>query len=290
MFNGIGTALITPLNEDLSIDYDLFTKLCIEQSKQNVAALFVHGTTGAGSTLSLEEKLKLLNIVANNVSDKCLIYTSISNNDTLKAIEEVTYLKKYAQRIDGMLLLTPFYNKANDQGIYQHLTQITKAANLPTIVYHIPSRCGVGINSKVLSKIVKNPLITGIKYADNNLEYLQEILLNYQNENFKVYLGEDALYYVGVKMGVDGLISASTNVLLKQYQLIAQNNENSKKLFKEILPLVQTLFLDVNPICITYLYAQINHKQAHFRLPLCMPSEEVQLKLKSLGQKYASSN
>lgn len=283
MFKGIATALITPLKKDLSIDWELFKTLCLEQDKLQVPALFIHGTTGCGSTLTMEEKIRLLNVVHENVSSKCLIFTSISNNNTLSAIAEIEQIKQFASRVDGMLLLTPYYNKANEEGMYQHLIQITKSANLPTILYHIPGRCGVGISSKVLIKLYQEPLIVGIKYADNNIGYLQEILLNYQNKDFAVYLGEDNLYYSGMKLGVDGLISASTNILLKEYQQISLNDVNSKQRFLNILPLVNALFREVNPICITYLYANKHNKKAYYRLPLCQPSKQIRQLLVTLG-------
>lgn len=275
MFKGIATALITPLNKDLTINESSFINLCKNQSENGVKALFVHGTTGSGSTLSIDEKIKLLNLTHENVSSNVKIFMSISNNDTISAKEEIKIILKKSKRVDGMLLLTPYYNKANEIGMLQHLKILTEFANLPTILYHIPGRCGIGINYNVLKKLYNHPLICGIKYADDNLEYLQTIILEFQNKNFKVYLGEDALYYVGLKLGIDGLISASTNILLKQFNQINLTNEKSKELFLKILPLVKSLFLEVNPICVTYAYHYINKTQAYYRLPLSEPTKDV---------------
>lgn len=285
IFNGTATAIITPFTAFGDINYEVLQSLIVEQEQAGVATLVVNGTTSEAATLSYEEQQELIKFVVKNSSEQTKVIAGVSSNDTIKAAEMA---KEFSiAGLDGLLVLTPYYNKANDKGMTAHFETILAATHLPIILYHIPGRTGCGISTNVLRILSKNPQVKGIKFADNDYTYAMEILRDYCDENFAFYSGNDDMTFPLLAMGASGSISAAANLLPKQiediYQLVMNGDYiAAREKHAQQLKLVQSLFVETNPIPVKYAMKVSGHEVGGYRLPLCDPEESTQQLIKEL--------
>ncbi len=283
IFKGVATALITPTNDN-GVDYDSFARVLDWQVEQGINALVIAGTTGEGSTLNDSEHKQVVKFAVERVAGKCPIIAATGSNDTNYAVQ----LSKYCCDVgaDGLLLVTPYYNKTTQNGLVKMYTTIADAVNKPVILYNVPSRTGVNIEPETYAKLADHPNIAGIKEANGNISKIVQTFELVGNK-LDIYSGNDDQIVPILSMGGKGVISVLSNPAPKQTMEIcnkfwAGDVETAAKLQCEFLPLINALFCEVNPIPVKAAMAAMGFCENHVRLPLVQMEESHWLKLKSL--------
>ncbi len=289
IFKGSGVAIVTPFKKDMSINYDKMSELVDYHIKNNTDAIIVSGTTGESSTLSNDEKKQVIKFVVEKVNKKIPVIAGTGSNNTKIACE----MSKYAKEVgcDGILVVTPYYNKASQMGLIKHYTKIaTYASGLPIILYNVPSRTGVDMSVNTIVKLSKIDNIVGIKEASPNISKVSEIIANC-DENFSVYSGNDDLTLPILSLGGAGVISVIANIYPEYMHNICKHYFDgdicsAQKIHYKLLNLMNALFDDVNPICIKQALNELKFDVGDVRLPLCKTSkkniENIRKQLKSI--------
>ena len=269
IFKGVGTALITPTNEN-GIDFENLEKLIDFQIKEGVNSIIIAGTTGEGSTLNDKEHKELLSFSKDKIRGRVPMIAGVGSNDTNYACS----LTKYSCEIgvDGLLAVTPYYNKATQYGLIQNYTEIAKASTKPIILYNVPSRTGVNIEPETYLELSKVDNIVGIKEANGNLSKIMDAF-NLVGDKLYIYSGNDDEITPFLSMGAYGVISVLSNMLPKETVEICDsffdgNVERSRELQIKYLPLIRALFSEVNPIPIKSAMAKLGFCDNYLRLPL----------------------
>lgn len=285
IFTGSAVALITPFDETGAIDWQAFDDLLAFHLINKTDALVVTGTTGEVSTLTDEEQINLIHRAVNFVKGKIPIIAGTGINDTRHAIELST--KAEAVGADALLLVTPYYNKANHQGILLHFTKIADAVSIPIILYHVPGRTGATLSVEQVVELSHHPNIVAIKDATGDLSYTKALAEQVDLQQFAIYSGNDDLIYEILALGGKGVISVLANVLPQETHQICQSYfegdiETSAKLQKDYVALINGLFTEVNPIPVKYLTHLLGYNHNVYRLPLWEPSDKVKDNVKDL--------
>ncbi len=282
IFRGAATALITPLTEN-GIDYENFGRLIDWQIEQGINALVICGTTGEGSTLSDEEHRDALEFAAKRANGRTVMIAGTGSNDTAYAID----LTKFACKIgyDGMLLVTPYYNKATQNGLIKTFTAIADESTKPCILYNVPSRTGVNIEPATYGVLADHPMITGIKEANGNLSKIVETM-SIIGDKLDLYSGNDDQIVPLLALGGSGVISVLSNVFPKETvemcnKAFSGDFKGAAKMQYDYLPLINALFSEVNPIPVKAAMAAMGYGENYLRLPLT-PMEDAH-KEKLLG-------
>lgn len=269
IFRGVATALITPLTES-GVDYDALGRLIDWQIAEGIHALVIAGTTGEGSTLSDQEHRKVLAFSVRHAEGRVPIIAGTGSNDTAYAIS----LTKYACEVgcDAMLVVTPYYNKATQNGLVQMYTAIADASTKPIIVYNVPSRTGVNIQPATYQKLAQHPNIAAIKEANGDISSIVTTA-SLVGDQLDIYSGNDDQIVPILSMGGSGVISVLSNVLPRQTIEICTRFWNgdvagSAALQCELLPLIHALFSEVNPIPAKAAMAALGFCEDYLRLPL----------------------
>ena len=277
IFQGVATAIVTPMNEN-GVDYDAFGRLIDWQIEQGINGLVVAGTTGEGSTLSDEEHREVLAYAVKRINGRVPCIAGTGSNDTAYAIE----LTKYACSIgcDAMLVVTPYYNKATQKGLVKMFNAIADASTKPIIVYNIPSRTGVNIEPATFVELAKHPRIAAIKEASGNLsKMVEEFAL--LDGSLDIYSGNDDQIVPTLSMGGKGVISVLSNIMPKETVAMcdafyAGDVATAAKMQCKYLPLIQALFCEVNPIPVKAALAAMGRMEGVIRLPLTEMEEDHQ--------------
>ncbi len=271
LFKGSGVALITPFDKYNKVNYEKLDELIDFHLKNNTDAIIVCGTTGESSTLSNEEKKDVIKYVVEKVNKKIPVIAGTGSNNTKVAIE----MSKYSQSIgaDGLLIVTPYYNKCTQEGLFLHYKEIANNTSLPIILYNVPSRTGVNISVDTIIKLSKIDNIVGIKEASSNISQVSAILAK-TNKDFCVYSGNDDQVLPLLSLGSVGVISVLANIFPKEvhdlcYNFFDGNLEESRKIQFKYLDLINSLFLQVNPIPIKEAMNFLKYDVGNCRLPLC---------------------
>ena len=269
IFRGVATALITPLTES-GVDYDALGRLIDWQITEGIHALVIAGTTGEGSTLSDQEHREVLAFSVRHAEGRVPIIAGTGSNDTAYAIS----LTKYACEVgcDAMLVVTPYYNKATQNGLVQMYTAIADASTKPIIVYNVPSRTGVNIQPATYQKLAQHPNIAAIKEANGDISSIVTTA-SLVGDQLDIYSGNDDQIVPILSMGGSGVISVLSNVLPRQTVEICTRFWNgdvagSAALQCELLPLIHALFSEVNPIPAKAAMAALGFCEDYLRLPL----------------------
>ena len=251
IFKGAGVAIITPFHEDGSVDYERFGELIEYQIANRTAAFIVGGTTGESATLTHEEHLDVIRYCVEKVDHRIPVIAGTGSNCT----ETAVYLSTEAEKIgaDALLLVTPYYNKATQNGLYQHFKTVADAVKLPILLYNVPGRTGTTIQPETavrLCKEVEN--IVGIKDATGNISQTAH-LMSIADGCVDLYSGEDAIIVPILSLGGKGVISVLSNVAPRQTHEICSryfegDTAGSMELQLKAVPLVEALFSEVNPI------------------------------------------
>ena len=251
LFKGAGVALVTPMTDNLEVNYDKLAELLEDQIKNETDSIIITGTTGEASTLSEEEHLEVIRAAVSIVNKRIPVIAGTGSNCTKTAV----YLSRKAQEAgaDGLLVVTPYYNKATQKGLISHYTKIAKSVDLPIILYNVPGRTGCKIapeTAAVLGREVDN--IVGMKDAVGDIAYTLKLVEQTQGE-FDLYSGEDGQVIPLLACGGIGVISVLSNVAPKfTHDMVMNylngNHQEALKMQCKAIPLVDALFCEVNPI------------------------------------------
>ncbi len=269
IFRGAATALITPLNAE-GIDYENFGKLIDWQIEEGIDSLVICGTTGEGSTLSDEEHRDALEFAYKRAAGRVPMIAGTGSNDTAYAID----LTKFACEIgyEGMLLVTPYYNKATQNGLIKTFTAIADESTKPCLLYNVPSRTGCNIEPATYGVLADHPMITGIKEASGNISKIVETMA-IVGDRLDLYSGNDDQIIPLLSLGGSGVISVLSNVLPKEtsqmcHKFFEGKTDEALKMQLDYLPLINALFCEVNPIPVKAAMAAMGYGEDYLRLPL----------------------
>ena len=286
VFVGAATAIITPLTKD-GIDYKQFRRLIDWQIEEGIDAIVAVGTTGEGSTLSDKEHKEAIKFCVDYVGGRVPVIAGTGSNDTAYAIE----LTRYACEVgaDAMLIVTPYYNKATQKGMIETFRAIADASTKPCILYNVPSRTGCNLLPETVATLAEHPNIVGIKEASGNMSQVAEIAA-LTNGKIDIYSGNDDQIVPIMSLGGKGVISVLSNIMPREtsymcHAFLDGKIEESRELQLRLLPLINALFSEVNPIPVKAAVAAMGYCENYLRLPLTTMDEEKEKKLLSLMKK-----
>ena len=268
IFKGSGVALITPF-KDGEIDLEAFRKLIEFHIKSSTDALIVTGTTGESATLSKEEKIILYEEAVKIANKRIPIIANTGTNNTLESIE----LSLAAERVgvDGLLVVTPYYNKPTQRGLYAHFSAVAGATELPIILYNVPSRTAVSLNVETVVRLARINNIVGIKEASGDLA-LVEAIIEQTPSSFALYSGNDDLYADTLRLGGDGVISVVANIVPAVshalFEEFNQVKENAFLIQERLNILNDVLFIESNPVPVKTALHLLSGLDKEVRLPL----------------------
>ena len=275
LFEGSGVALVTPF-KDGEVNYEKMGDLIEWHIENKTDAIIVCGTTGESATMTDKERKSTIKFVVDKVNKRIPVIAGSGSNNTAYSIE----LSKYCQEVgaDGLLIVTPYYNKATQNGLIKHYTAIADSVDLPIILYNVPGRTGVNITPATVEKLSKIENIVGIKEASGNISQVSEIA-RLCGEDFAIYSGNDDQVVPILSLGGIGVISVLANVLPKETHDIVEKYlsgdvEESRKLQLRLNELVNSLFIEVNPIPVKAAMNLMGMEAGELRLPLTDISEQ----------------
>ena len=270
MFKGAGVALVTPFKADGSVDFEGLTKLLEMQIENKTDAIIICGTTGEASTMPDSEHLAVIKHAVKIVDGRIPVIAGTGSNDTAHGIE----LAKEAESlgVDGLLLVTPYYNKASKKGLIMHYSAIANSVKIPICLYNVPSRTGVNIPIDVLKELSKIDNIVAIKEASGNMSYAMKVAA--EVPELDLYSGNDDMIVPFLSIGGKGVISVVSNILPLDTHNICEyyfkgEVEKSKDLQLKMLELINNLFIEVNPIPVKAAMNLMGLPSGNLRLPLC---------------------
>lgn len=274
LFKGVGTAIITPLNEK-GVDYESFGRLIDWQLEEGVDALIVCGTTGEGSTLTDEEHRKVLEFSVKRVAKRVPIIAGTGSNDTAYAVDLTVAACEMG--VDGCLVVTPYYNKATQKGLINMYTKIADAATKPIVLYNVPSRTGVNIEPSTYGVLADHENIVAIKEANGNISKIVETMA-LVGDKLDLYSGNDDQIVPLLSLGGKGVISVLSNIMpAKTKQICTRffdgDIKGSAQLQFELHNLISALFCEVNPIPVKAAASYMGFGENYVRLPLTTMDE-----------------
>ena len=271
IFEGAGVALVTPFKANGDVNYDKLEEILEEQIAGGTDAIVICGTTGEASTMSPEEHLSVIKYGCEVVKGRIPVVAGTGSNCTREAV----YMSQKAEEVgaDGVLLVTPYYNKATQNGLIAHFTTIAEAIKIPALLYHIPGRTGVTMKPETIVSLCKNvPNIVGVKEASGNFSSIAT-MMNMADGCIDVYSGNDDQIVPLLSMGGKGVISVLSNVAPKQTHDICQkffdgDVKGSLQMQLDAIPLISALFSEVNPIPVKAAMNMMGKEVGPLRLPL----------------------
>ena len=287
LFKGCGTAISTPFDKN-GVNLKEFKKLVELQIDNNIDSIIVCGTTGESSTMSTEEKLATIKCAIETSNGRVPIIAGTGGNNTKQVIEYSKLVQNLG--VDGLLIVTPYYNKCTQKGLIEHYTQIAKNVSLPIILYNVPSRTGVNIEPKTCLELSKIENIVAIKEASGNLSQVAQIA-HLCGDNLNIYSGNDDQILPILSIGGIGVISVLSNIAPKYTHDMLKNffdgNINvATKMQLDALPLIQSLFSEVNPIPVKAALNILGFDYGIPRLPLTEMNENKENILKDKITKF----
>jgi 4-hydroxy-tetrahydrodipicolinate synthase len=270
-FSGVGVALVTPFKKDMSIDFDALRKLVQLQILGGTNFLVVQGTTGESPTLSQKEKMEILKTVIDENSGKLKVVYVLGGNNT-HAIGELLKSFSLNAKIDGILSVSPFYNKPTQNGIIEHFKYISSCTELPIILYNVPGRTGSNMLAETTLKLADIPNIVAIKEASGNMDQIMEII-RLRKPDFGVISGDDAITMPLIAAGADGVISVVANAFPEKFSQMVNASMNgdldiARKEHYDLLAITRLFFEEGNPGGVKVALAQRKIMEEYLRLPL----------------------
>lgn len=286
-FKGVYTAIVTPFNNG-HIDYDAYEKLIEEQIKADVSGIVPVGTTGESPTLSHSEHQEFIDKTVEIVNGRIKIIAGTGSNST----EEAVHLSKEAARsgADAVLSVNPYYNKPTQEGLYQHFKTIAEEARIPCVLYNIPGRTCVGLETDTLVRLAEVPNILAIKEASANLNFVSDVASRLKGR-LAILSGDDSLTLPIASVGGQGVISVLSNLMPREMvamvkKALAGDLPGAQKDHLHLFPLMKAMFLETNPIPVKTALAMIGTVQSELRLPLTPLSMNHKEQLKEILQQY----
>lgn len=267
-FTGSGVAIITPFN-GMETNYDALGELIEMHIAKKTDAIIICGTTGEASTMPDEEHLAAIEYTVKKAAGRIAVIAGTGSNETAHAIS----LSKQAEELgaDGLLQVTPYYNKTTQKGLVAHFKAIAEAVSIPIILYNVPSRTGVNISVDVLKELAKVENIVGIKEASGNISYVAKVAA--QVPELNIYSGNDDMIVPILSLGGKGVISVVANIMPEETHNICRyyfdgEVEKSRELQLKMLDLINTLFIEVNPVPVKTAMNMLGYNAGNLRLPL----------------------
>lgn len=283
LFSGVCTALVTPFLNG-KVNYPMLQQLLRRQVENGIRAVVLCGTTGEAPTLTDEEKLTIFSEGKAFVGDKCIIIAGTGSNNTAHAVA----LSRAAQAagVDALLVVSPYYNKATEEGLTAHYKAIAEAVTIPLIIYNVPSRTGVDIPVSVYKELAEIPNIAGVKEASTDIRKILRIRTQCPN-HFQIWSGNDDMTVPIMALGGVGVISVASNIAPLSMKAttdaaLSGDFSTAAHLQRELLKLTDALFYEINPIPVKTAMRIIGYDCGKCRLPLTSPSPQCEEKLKSL--------
>ncbi len=287
MFKGTGTALVTPMNRDGTVNEEDLRRLVDFQEENGVDMLLPCGSTGEAATLTTEEHIRVIETVIDQAK-RAKVVAGAGSNCTREAVE---LTKKAADMgADGILSISPYYVKPTQEGIYLHYKAIAEAADIPVIIYNVPGRTGSNITAETEIRLAGVPNIAGVKEASGKLDQIKDILAG-RPEGFSVLSGDDSMTYDVMCAGGNGVFSVISNFLPKEMSqmtnyLLEGNKTEAKKIHDRLMPIFKGAFIESNPIPAKYVMAKLGFGTNTPRLPLTPLSKESAVKLDEILAQY----
>lgn len=287
MFKGSGVAIITPFNDE-GVDFAKLEELLEWHIAEGTDAIVICGTTGESATMTDEEQKAAIKFTVETVNKRIPVIAGAGSNDTAHSVE----LSKYADEIgaDGLLIVTPYYNKTTQKGLIKHYETIANEVNTPIIIYNVPGRTGLNILPQTVAELAKHPNIRGIKEASGNIAQVAEIS-RLVPDDFYIYSGNDDMIVPLLSVGGHGVISVVANILPKDthnmvHYFLDGDFEAAKNLQLDMKALIDSLFIEVNPIPVKEAMNILGMNVGECRLPLVSMSEDNRAKLEAEIRKY----
>ena len=288
MFEGSFVAIVTPFKNG-KVDASALRGLVEFHIENGTNGIVPCGTTGESATLNHAEHEEVIRIAVDTCKGRIPVLAGTGSNATHEAVE----LTQRAQKIgaDGALLITPYYNKPTQEGLFQHFSMVAKETDLPIILYNVPSRTSINMQSSTVARLSTIKNIVGIKEASGSLVQVSEIIASC-GPDFSVISGEDALTWPILAIGGKGVISVTANLVPDKFAKLVQaarsgDVETAKALHYELLKLNDIMFIETNPIPVKAALALMGRIENEFRAPLCAPTEEHLSQLKSVLETYS---
>ena len=287
IFKGVATALITPFKNG-KVDFEAMGKLIDRQIENGINALVICGTTGESATLSDDEHHDVLRFALARSGGKVPMIAGTGSNDTAHAME----MSKFASDLgyDGLLVVTPYYNKATEKGLIKSFAAIADASSCPIILYNVPSRTSCNITLPVYRELAKHENIVAVKEASGNISQVAELIAEC-SEHFDVYSGNDDQTLPMLALGGSGVISVVSNIIPKEMKSLCKkwfdgDTQECRRLHEKYLNLMKMMFCEVNPIPVKAACAMMGLCSDEMRLPMCEMGEENRTKLQNLLKQY----
>ncbi len=275
-FGRLMTAMVTPFNENLEIDYDVLVQLVEHLIATKTETIVVSGTTGESPTLSDEEKLNLFAEVVKLAKGRIKVIAGTGSNDTNKTIRFTKETEKTG--VDGIMLVTPYYNKPSQEGLYNHFKSVAMESKLPIMIYNIPSRAGINIKAETIIRLSKIDNIFAVKEASGDIVQISEII-KYTDDNFYLYSGDDKFNLPVLAVGGYGSVSVASHVVGKQLSemtnsFVQGDIVNAMAIHLKLINLFEGIFITSNPSPIKDLLIQNGINVGGVRLPLMSVNAE----------------
>ncbi len=287
MFQGAMVALVTPFKEG-KIDESNLKELINFQIEGGIDAIVPCGTTGESATLSHEEHKRVMKITVEAVNGRIPVLAGTGSNNTMEAIRLTGYAKEAGA--DGALLITPYYNKPNKEGVYQHYRKVALEVDIPIVLYNVPGRTALNLDPETVARLAEIPNIVGIKEASGSLQQISEII-NLCKENFSVISGDDFITLPVLAIGGKGVISVTANLVPGDVSRLYDSFEKgdydrARKLHYKLLPLNNAMFLETNPIPVKTALSLLGRISPEMRLPLGPMSDTSLKRLQKVMKEY----
>ena len=287
IFEGCGTAIATPFTKD-GINFEEFRRLIENQIENEIDAIIICGTTGEAATMSIEERKETIKFALNVVSKRTKVIVGTGSNSTIAAIE----MSKYAESVgaDGILVVTPYYNKTTQKGLIEHYKAIANSVSLPIIMYNVPSRTGVNILPETCLELSNINNIVAIKEASGNLSQVAKIA-SLCKESLTIYSGNDDQILPVLSLGGKGVISVLSNIMPKYtHDMVKKYLDGdvttATNMQLDVIDLIDMLFIEVNPIPVKYALNLVGYDFGIPRLPLIELSDLNKEKMKEIMKKH----
>ncbi len=276
MFTGCGTALVTPFRRDLALDEAAVRKLVRRQIQAGINFLVPCGTTGENPTLTRAEHLRVAEITLEEAKGKVPVLAGAGGYNTLEVIELAREIERLGA--DGILSVTPYYNKPTQEGLYQHFKAIAEAVHIPIVVYSVQGRTGVNVEPATMARLAQIENIVGVKEASGNIAQMATIIQQVP-ESFAVLSGDDSITLPLIALGGRGVISVVSNEIPAEMTQLAQlclsgDFAGARNLQRKYLPLMDINFIESNPIPVKAALALMGLVEPVYRLPMCPPKPE----------------
>lgn len=287
LFRGVGVAVVTPFKGS-DVDFEAFGRLIDFHIEGGTKAIIACGTTGESATLSEDEKLAIFDYCVKYSQGRIQIIAGTGSNNTAQSV--ALSIRAEALGVDGLLLVTPYYNKPSQLGLIAHYEAIANAVTIPIILYNVPSRTSVNMLPETVSVLTKHPMIQGIKEASGDIEQIR-LLSTMIPSDFYLYSGNDDQVFPVLEIGGKGVISVTSNIapalVAAPIELYFQGQiEQAKQEFERLLPLHQAMFVETNPVPVKTILPWLGYSAGGVRLPLVMMTSDKEPALRAITTRF----